>query len=139
MADTEAPLRFGTAGLRGPMREGPGGMNVCTVAQASWAVAQLLIGRGRAGTTVLVGRDARHNSDDFAIATAEVFAAQGFSVQLLPDPLPTPVLAYGVRALDAAAGVQITASHNPATDNGYKLYLDAGLQVIPPPTAKSSR
>lgn len=132
MADTEAPLRFGTAGLRGPMREGPGGMNVCTVAQASWAVAQLLIGRGRAGTTVLVGRDARHNSDDFAIATAEVFAAQGFSVQLLPDPLPTPVLAYGVRALDAAAGVQITASHNPATDNGYKLYLDAGLQVIPP-------
>jgi phosphomannomutase len=136
MADSEAPLRFGTAGLRGPMRAGPGGMNVCTVAQATWAVAQLLIGRGRAGATVVVGRDARHNSDEFAIAAAEVFAAQGFSVQLLPDPLPTPVLAYGVRALDAAAGVQITASHNPATDNGYKLYLDAGLQVIPPTDAE---
>ncbi len=131
----EKPLTFGTAGLRGPMREGPGGMNVTTVTTASWAVATTLTDAGRAGATVVVGHDARHHSAEFALAAAEVFAAQGFSVVLLPDALPTPVLAFSVRRLGAAAGVQITASHNPATDNGYKLYLDGGMQIIPPSDA----
>ena len=126
------PLTFGTAGLRGPMRDGPDGMNVPNVLRATWAVARVLTGRGSAGATVVVGRDARHHSDEFARTTAEVFAAQGFSVILLPRPLPTPVLAFAVRHLGAAAGVQITASHNPATDNGYKLYLDGGIQIVPP-------
>jgi phosphomannomutase len=126
------PLTFGTAGLRGPMRDGPDGMNVETVTRASWAVAKVLKDRCLGGSTVVVGRDARHHSDDFALAAAEVLAAEGFSVVLLPDPAPTPVVAFAVRHLRAVAGVQITASHNPPTDNGYKVYLDGGLQIVPP-------
>ena len=129
---TTTPLTFGTAGLRGPMCDGPGGMNIATVSRATWAVAKVLRDRCLGGSTVVVGRDARHNSADFALATAEVFAAQGFDVLLLPDPLPTPVVAFAVRHLAAAAGVQITASHNPAGDNGYKVYFDGGIQIISP-------
>lgn len=126
------PLTFGTAGLRGPMRDGPGGMNVETVTRATWALAKVLKDRCLGGSTVVVGRDARHNSVDFALATAEVLAAEGFYVVLLPDAAPTPVVAFAVRHLRAAAGVQITASHNPPADNGYKVYLDGGLQIVPP-------
>ena len=115
---TGTPLTFGTAGLRGPMREGLDVMNVTTVSRATWAVAKVLKDRCLGGSTVVVGRDARHHSDEFATATAEIFAAEGFSVVLLPYPAPTPVVAYAVRRLNAVAGVQITASHNPAEDNG---------------------
>lgn len=125
-------MKFGTAGLRGPMRDGPDATNTATVSRATWAVAAVLRARGLAGTTVVVGRDARHHSDEFAAATAEIFAAEGFSVVLLPRPLPTPVLAFAVRHLDAAAGVQITASHNPAGDNGYKVYFAGGIQIVEP-------
>ncbi|MDF2822922.1 MAG: pmmB, partial [Mycobacterium sp.] len=125
-------ITFGTAGLRGPMRDGPDGMNVANVERATWAVASVLTDRCLGGSTVVVGRDARHHSDDFALATAEVFAAAGFSVVLLPDPLPTPVVAFAVRRLGAVAGVQITASHNPAADNGYKVYFDGGMQIVSP-------
>jgi phosphomannomutase len=126
------PLTFGTAGLRGPVRGGPDAMNLAVVLRASWAVAQVLAGRGLAGSRVIVGRDARHGSTQFAVATAEVLAAEGFSVTLFPDPTPTPVLAFAVRHTSAAAGVQITASHNPPADNGYKVYLDDGIQIVSP-------
>jgi phosphomannomutase len=125
-------LTFGTAGLRAPLRDGPDGMNLPVVLRATWAVAKVLRDRCLGGSTLIVGRDARHGSREFAIGTAETLAAEGFSVIMLPEPLPTPVLAFAVRHTGAAAGIQITASHNPATDNGYKVYLDGGMQIVSP-------
>ncbi|MCV7061395.1 phospho-sugar mutase [Mycolicibacterium vaccae] len=125
-------LTFGTAGLRGPLRAGPNGMNLAVVLRATWAVARVLAERALGGAPVVVGYDARHRSAEFGRAAAEVFAAQGFSVTLMPCPAPTPAVAFAVRTTGAAAGVQITASHNPPGDNGYKVYFPGGMQIISP-------
>ncbi|EGD56571.1 Glucose-1,6-bisphosphate synthase [Gordonia neofelifaecis NRRL B-59395] len=134
-------LTFGTAGLRGPVQPGPDGMNVETVTRATAGLADWLITEGATGAPIVVGRDARHGSEDFAAATREVLAAKGFDVIALPDPGPTPLVAFATRHLRAAAGVMITASHNPARDNGYKVYLGgardgrdaaAGAQLVSP-------
>ncbi|MFB9567998.1 phospho-sugar mutase [Saccharopolyspora hordei] len=124
--------RFGTAGLRAQVRAGANGMNRAVVVRTTAGVADWLVGRGHGGGVVVVGRDARHGSADFAADTAGVLAAAGFDVRVLPGALPTPVLAHAVRALDAVAGVQITASHNPPQDNGYKLYLRGGTHLVTP-------
>ncbi|QUH04937.1 phospho-sugar mutase [Saccharopolyspora erythraea] len=123
---------FGTAGLRGPVRAGANGMNRAVVVRTTAGVAEWLRDRGHGGGIVVVGRDARHGSEDFAADAAGVLAAAGFDVRVLPAPLPTPVLAFATRALDAVAGIQITASHNPPQDNGYKLYLRGGVHLVGP-------
>ena len=126
------PLTFGTAGLRGPLRGGPNGMNLAVVLRTSWAVAKVLKDRGLAGQHVVVGRDTRHGSEEFALAAAEVLAAQGFPVLLMFAATPTPVVAFTVRHNSAAAGIQITASHNPPSDNGYKVYFEGGFPIVSP-------
>ncbi len=129
-------LHFGTAGLRGPVRAGPNGMNVAVVTRTTHAIADWLERGAEAGATVVVGRDARHGSEAFAAATTGVLAARGFDVVALPDPAPTPLVAFACRDLGASLGIQITASHNPPADNGYKVYVSGGAQLIPPDDAE---
>ncbi|WP_425840658.1 phospho-sugar mutase [Microbacterium sp. PA5] len=134
-----ARLEFGTAGLRGRLGAGSNRMNRVLVAQAAAGLARYLRETSEdARPTVVVGYDGRRNSDVFARDSAELFAGAGLRAVLLPRLLPTPVLAFAVRHLDAAAGVMVTASHNPPDDNGYKVYLggrDGGSQIVSPADA----
>jgi phosphomannomutase len=127
-----APLAFGTAGLRGPLRAGPAGLNLAVVRRAAAGIASYLRDIRQQGGVVIVGYDGRHRSAEFAADTAGVLAAAGFSVLLAPGPLPTPITAFAVRQLGAAAGIQVTASHNPPQDNGLKVYLAQGAQLVSP-------
>ena len=133
-------LAFGTAGLRAELGAGPARMNRVVVSQTSAGFAAFLLERAARGEaanppSIVIGYDARINSDVFARDTAEIMAGAGLRVTLLPKAMPTPVTAFAVRHLGVSAGVMVTASHNPPRDNGYKVYLgdaDAGSQIIPP-------
>jgi len=134
-----ARLEFGTAGLRGRLGAGSNRMNRVLVAQAAAGLAAYVRENSDdARPTVVIGYDGRRNSDVFARDSAELFAGAGLRAVLLPRLLPTPVLAFAVRQLGAAAGVMVTASHNPPDDNGYKVYLggsDGGSQIVSPADA----
>lgn len=136
-------LAFGTAGLRGRQGAGPNRMNRVLVAQAARGFAEFLLERaereGSGQPSIVIGFDARINSEVYARDTAELMQAAGVNATLLPRLLPTPVLAFAVRELGASAGVMVTASHNPKWDNGYKVYLggvDGGSQIVAPADAE---
>jgi phosphomannomutase len=142
-ADTEelaarfsGTLQFGTAGLRGELGAGPMRMNRSVVIRAAAGLAAYLKSKGETDGLVVVGYDARHKSADFARDTAAVMTGAGLRAAVLPRPLPTPVLAFAIRHLGAVAGVEVTASHNPPRDNGYKVYLGDGSQIVPPADAE---
>lgn len=137
-------LQFGTAGLRAALGAGPMRMNQVVVSRAAAGLALYASHRAEQENwdkkTAVVGFDARYNSDVFARLTAEIFTAAGIETTLMPSPLPTPVLAWATKEFNAEIGVMVTASHNPANDNGYKVYLggnavpkgERGSQIVPP-------
>lgn len=139
-AAMNGPLEFGTAGLRGEIGPGESRMNLAVVIRATAGLAAYLKTQTEREPRVVIGCDARHGSVDFARAAARVVSAAGCRALALPLSHPTPLTSFAVRALDADAGIMITASHNPAKDNGYKVYLggsvvtDAGqgAQIVPP-------
>ena len=136
-----APLEFGTAGLRGRVEAGLGRMNRVVVCKATWGLGTWLLDEaGRGGPDprtrgVVVAFDGRYSSRQFAEDAASVLAGLGIPVHLFPDPVPTPLLSFATKHLGAAAGVTVTASHNPPADNGYKVYLASGAQIVPPTDA----
>ena len=121
-------LQFGTAGLRGPISPGPSGMNRAVVSRTAAAIVCFM--KENNLTTVVIGRDARHKSADFAKDSAEIFAGAGIKTFLFPQEIPTPVLAFAINKLNANVGIMVTASHNPATDNGYKVYLGESIDGV---------
>ena len=130
-------LEFGTAGLRGVVGAGPNRMNQAVIIRTTRGLADYLLAEvpDAAKRGVVVGFDARHDSTDFAAVTLSVLAAAGIKVHWFPTPQPTPLIAFTQAALDAAAAVVITASHNPAEYNGYKVYVQGAAQIVPPTDA----
>ena len=134
----DGTLQFGTAGLSGRLGTGSNRMNRVVVARAAAGLAAYLVANAADQLTVVVGYDARRNSEVFAHDTARIMAGAGITAMVLPTALPTPVLAFAIRELGCDAGVMVTASHNPPEDNGYKVYLGDGSQIVTPADAAIS-
>lgn len=133
----DGTLEFGTAGLRGALGAGSNRMNRAVVIRAAAGLTHhLQLDLHLPHPVVVIGFDARHGSSDFARDTAAVVTAAGGRALVLPRTLPTPVLAFAIRHVGADAGVMVTASHNPAADNGYKVYMGDGSQIVPPTDAQ---
>ena len=132
---TDFKLAFGTGGLRGILGDGPDRMNLYTVGRATRGVARWMGGRGAA----VIAYDTRRMSKEFAEHTAQILAANGVAAYLFPRPVPTPTLSFAVRRLQAGAGICVTASHNPAEYNGYKVYGADGGQITDGDAAAISR
>ncbi|GIU08212.1 phospho-sugar mutase [Shewanella morhuae] len=127
-------LEFGTAGLRGVVCAGPMGMNRLVIRQTSAGLGAYLLSqiKDAAERGVVIGYDGRHDSFNFAHDAASVLTAMGINVRLTAKVAPTPLVAFGVKHFNAAAGIVVTASHNPPQYNGYKVYWENGAQIIPP-------
>ncbi|MGB6058592.1 MAG: hypothetical protein WBF71_10040, partial [Microthrixaceae bacterium] len=134
-------ITFGTAGIRGPLGAGPMRMNRVVVRHTAAGVARELLltvpEAGRRG--VVVGHDARHGSAEFAADVVEVIRAHGLVPHVFSEAVPTPLVAFAIGYLHAAAGMVVTASHNPAADNGIKVYWEDGAQIIPPVDGQIAR
>ena len=128
----ELPLEFGTAGIRGIVGPGPGRMNLAVVRRVTRALADYLESRHGAGSTVVLGCDARLDSHRFTRETAAVLGAAGCKVLQFEKPVPTPLVAFATQKLQAKAGIVVTASHNPPEYNGYKVYGDNAIQIVSP-------
>ncbi len=124
-------LSFGTGGLRGKIGAGTNRMNFYTVGKATQGLADFLNARER-NASVVIAYDSRHKSYEFAVDSARVLAANAIKTYLFESLRPTPELSFAVRTLKASAGIVITASHNPSSYNGYKVYLKDGGQIVPP-------
>ena len=127
-------IPFGTGGRRGPMGVGPNRMNLRTVGESTQGLCRHIERLGRPATErgVVVAHDVRHHARDFAEETARVLAGNGVKAYLFDDFRPTPELSFAVRHLGAQAGVVISASHNPPSDNGYKVFWQDGAQIVSP-------
>ncbi|NQT20298.1 MAG: phospho-sugar mutase [Planctomycetes bacterium] len=127
-------IPFGTGGRRGPMGVGPNRMNSRTIGESTQGLCRYIaqFGAGALERGVVVAYDVRHRSREFAETTAEVLAGNGVKAYLFDDFRPTPELSFAVRHLNAQAGVVISASHNPPSDNGYKVFWDDGAQIVSP-------
>jgi phosphomannomutase len=134
-AHVATQLTFGTAGLRGEVGPGPNRMNRAVVIRTSRGLADHLLAEGTADRGVVVGFDARHDSERFARDVVATLAGAGLRVWWYPMAQPTPMVAYAQKALGAAAAVVVTASHNPPADNGYKVYAEGAAQIVPPTDA----
>lgn len=130
-------IQFGTAGLRGPLAPGPASMNRVVVSKAAAGFIEYLKQAG--AKKIVVGYDARHKSIDFALDTVAIASGAGLEAILLPRPLPTPILAFAIKYFQADGAVMVTASHNPAADNGYKVFLGNGCQIVPPTDTEISK
>ncbi len=125
-------LTFGTAGLRAPMGPGPNRMNAVVVARAATGFGQYLLDTCVTAPLVVIGHDARHHSLEFARVAADRLRALGVHVEHFDEPVPTPLTAFAIGDRGADAALMITASHNPAADNGMKVYAADGAQIVAP-------